>query len=67
MAVIVNIISMCSLRIKAHNRNQPKKTALAMYMLLLKLKSHIKQFYKSEKWSAFITKVILLYVRLSRQ
>ena len=43
MAAVVLIGSGCGLRIKAHHRNQPNQSNLALYKPLLSLNSHFKQ------------------------
>ena len=52
-AAIVNIISRHSLRIGARHRNQPNKSKLALYKPLLRLYSHLKQSYISNKTKRF--------------
>ena len=53
MAVIVDIVSRRGLRIGAHHRNQPNKSKLALYKPLLRLYSHLKQPYISNKMKHF--------------
>ena len=53
MAAIVNIISRRGLAIKAHCRNQPNKSKLALYKPLLHFYSHLKQLYISNKTEYF--------------
>ena len=49
IAAIVDIVSRRGLRIGARHRNQPNKSKLAMYKPLLRLYSHLKQPYISNK------------------
>ena len=53
MAAIVNIISRRGLRIGARRRNQPNKSKPALYKPLLRLYSHLKQLYISNKTKRF--------------
>ena len=53
MAAIVDIVSRRGLRIEAHRRNQPNKSKLALYKPLLRLYSHLKQLYVSNKTKRF--------------
>ena len=53
MAAIVDIVSRCGLRIGAHRRNQPNKSTLALYKPLLRLYSHLKLPYISNKMKCF--------------
>ena len=53
MAAIVDIVSRRVLRIGAHHRNQPNKSKLALYKPLLRLYSHLKQLYISNKTKRF--------------
>ena len=53
MAAIVGIVSRRGLRIKARRRNQPNKSKLALYKQLLRLCSHLKQPYISNKMKHF--------------
>ena len=41
------------------HRNQPNKTKIVLYKLLLSLSSHLKQFYISNKTESFSYKDIL--------
>ena len=52
-AAIVDIVSRRGLRIEAHRRNQSNKSKLALYKPLLRLYSHLKQPYKSNKTKRF--------------
>ena len=61
MAVVVRIASRCGLRFEVCHRN---KTKLALYKLLLLLKSHLKQLYISNKMENFSYKeagVVYIY------
>ena len=53
MAAIVDIVSRHGLRIEARRRNQPNKSKLALYKPLLRLYSHLKQPYISNKTKRF--------------
>ena len=53
MAAIVGVVSRCGLRIEAHCRNQPNKSKLVLYKPLLRLYSHLKQLYISNKMKRF--------------
>ena len=53
MAAIFDIISRRGLRIEARHRNQPNKSKLALYKPLLRLYSHLKQPYISNKTERF--------------
>ena len=53
MAAIVGIISRRGLRIEVHHRNQPNKSKLVLYKPLLRLYSHLKQPYISNKTKWF--------------
>ena len=53
MASIVGIVSRYGLRIEEHRRNQPNKSKLALYKPLLRLYSHLKQPYISNKTKHF--------------
>ena len=53
IAAIVGIVSRGSLRIEARRRNQPNKNKLALYKPLLRLYSHSKQPYISNKMKCF--------------
>ena len=53
MAAIVDIVSRRGLRIEAHHRNQPNNSKLALYKSLLRLYSHLKQPYISNKTKRF--------------
>ena len=53
MAAIVDIVSRRGLRIGARRRNQPNKSKLALYKPLLRLYSHLKQPYISNKTKCF--------------
>ena len=53
MAPIVNIVSRRGLRIGVRHRNQPNKSKLALYKPLLRLYSHLKQPYISNKAKRF--------------
>ena len=53
MAAVVGIVSKRGLRIEAHHRNQPNKSKLALYKPLLRLYSHLKQPYISNKMKRF--------------
>ena len=53
MAAIVGIASRRGLRSEAHRRNQPNKSKLVLYKLLLHLRSHLKQLYISNKMKCF--------------
>ena len=55
MAAIVGITSIAmAITIEAHHRNQPSKSKLALYKLLLHFYSHLKQLYMSSKTEHFI-------------
>ena len=49
MEAIVGIVSRRGLRIEARRRNQSNKSKLALYKPLLRLYSHLKQPYISNK------------------
>ena len=49
MAAIVDIVSRRGLRIEARRRNQRNKSKLGLYKPLLRLYSHLKQPYISNK------------------
>ena len=49
MATVVSIGSRCGLRIEVHCRNQSNKTKVVLYEPLISLKSHLKQWYISNK------------------
>ena len=53
MAAIVDIVSRCGLRIEVCRRNQTNKSKLALYKPLLRLYSHLKQPYISNKMERF--------------
>ena len=53
MAAIFGIVSRRGLRIEAHHRNQANKGKLALYKPLLRLYSHLKQPYISNKTKRF--------------
>ena len=53
MAAIVGIISRRGLRIEMRHRNQPNKSKLALYKPLIRLYSHLKQPYISNKAKCF--------------
>ena len=53
MAAIVDIFSRRGLRIGARCRNQPNKSKLVLYKPLLRLYSHLKQPYISNKAKRF--------------
>ena len=53
MAAIVGIISRRGLRIEVRRRNQPNKSKLLLYKPLLRLYSHLKQPYISNKTKRF--------------
>ena len=53
MAAIVSIVSRHGLRIESHHRNQPNKSKLVLYKPLLRLYSHLKQLYISNKMKHF--------------
>ena len=53
MAAIVDIVSRRGLRIGARHRNKPNKSKLALYKPLLRLYSHLKQPYISNKTKHF--------------
>ena len=53
MAAVVGIVSRHGLRIEAHRRNQPNKSKLTLYKPLLRLYSHLKQLYISNKMKRF--------------
>ena len=53
MVAIVRIVSRRGLRIEARHRNQPNKSKLALYKPLLRLYSHLKQLYISNKTKCF--------------
>ena len=53
MEAIVDIVSRRGLRIEARHRNQPNKSKLALYKPLLRLYSHLKQPYISNKAKRF--------------
>ena len=57
MAAIVSIISKCGLTIEAPRRNQPNKSKLALYKLLLPFYCHLKQLYITNKMERFSYKV----------
>ena len=59
MAAIVGIVSRRGLRIEARHRNQPNKSKLALYKPLLRLYSHLKQPYISNKTKPFSYKGVL--------
>ena len=56
MAPIVGIVSRRGHRIEARRRNQPNKSKLALYKLLLHLYSHLKQLSISSKMKRFCYK-----------
>ena len=49
MTIAVCIVSRSGLRIGVYLRNQPNKTKLALYKLLISLYESFKQLYMSEK------------------
>ena len=53
MAAIVDIVSRRGLRIGVRHRNQPNKSKLVLYKPLLRLYSHLKQPYISNKTKHF--------------
>ena len=53
MAAIVIIVSMRGLGIKAHHRNQPNKSKLVLYNMLLYCNISLKQLYISNKMEWF--------------
>ena len=53
MAAIVDIVSRRGLRMEVRHRNQPNKSKLALYKPLLRLYSHLKQPYISNKMKRF--------------
>ena len=53
MAAIVDIVSRYGLRIEARRRNQTNKSKQALYKPLLRLYSHLKQPYISNKTERF--------------
>ena len=53
MAVIVSIDGRHGLRIEALRRNQANKSKIALYKPLLRLYSHLKQLYISNKTKHF--------------
>ena len=53
MEAVVGIDSRHGLRIEARYRNQPNKSKLAPYKLLLHFYSHLKQLYISNKIEHF--------------
>ena len=53
MAAIVDIFSSRGLRIGGRRRNQPNKSKLVLYKPLLRLYSHLKQPYISNKAKHF--------------
>ena len=53
MAAIVGFVTRRGLRIEVHRRNQPNKSKLALYKPLLRLYSHLKQPYISNKTKRF--------------
>ena len=53
MATIVDIVSKRGLRIEVRRRKQPNKSKLALYRPLLRLYSHLKQPYISNKTKRF--------------
>ena len=53
MAAIVDIVSRRDLRIEAHHRNQPNKSKLVLHKPLLRIYSHLKQPYISNKMECF--------------
>ena len=53
MAAIVDIVSRCGLRIRARHRNQLNKSKLVLYKPLIRLYSHLKQPYISNKTKRF--------------
>ena len=53
MAAVIGIASRRGLRIEAHHRNQPNKSKLVLYKVLLRLCSHLKQPYVSNKMKCF--------------
>ena len=56
MAAIVGIVSRRGLRIEARHKNQPNKSKLVLYKPLLRLYSHLKQPYVSNKMKRFSCK-----------
>ena len=56
MAAIVDIVSRRGLRIGVHRKNQPNKSKLVLYKPLLRLHSHLKQPYISNKTKRFSCK-----------
>ena len=69
MAAIVGIVSRRGLRIEACRRNQPNKSKLALYKPLLRLCSHLKQPYISNKTNTSVIKVgmVRVGVHISRR
>ena len=53
MAAIVDIVSRRGLRIRACRRSQPNKSKLSLYKPLLRLYSHLKRPYISNKTKRF--------------
>ena len=53
MAAIVGIVSRRGLRIEVHRRNQANKSKLVLYKPLLRLYSHLKQPYISNRTKCF--------------
>ena len=53
MAAIDGIVSRRGLRNKAHHRNQPNKSKLALYKPLLHFYSHLKQLYINNRTEHF--------------
>ena len=53
MAAIVDIVSRRGLRIGARRRKQSNKSKLVLYKPLLRLYSHLKQLYISNKTKRF--------------
>ena len=56
-AAIVGTVSRPGLTIEAHCRNQPNKSKLALYNLLLHSYNYLKQLYMSNKRSTSVIKV----------
>ena len=68
MAAIVDIVSRRGLRIGARHTNQLNKSKLALYKPLLRLYSHLKQPYISNKTKSFSYKgVVCVGVHISRR
>ena len=56
MAVVVSTVSRHGLTIEARHRNQPNKSKLVLYKLLLHFQNQLKQLYTSNKIECFTYK-----------